>query len=380
MNARLSTVAVSLFAIVASALLGAASPPLSDIIKRVDPEDYQLEIMAQITAYQHDYRADIQYEFELEETPLVFPIVKDGGFHVVDMDKLKAELQLNDITIRDSFSLLPTPSLDTTLGRFQIREFKGKQVEFQITEILTCYASKVDESAALSLGWPEEWPPDVQSALQPQMYVESSHETVQTLMNRMTKENPRRAKPYVLAKELARQTVNYFQVNGKDWTNDKFGAVDGINVSGAVKAAQERRGPLVDAVCLYVALCRAAGLPARPVIGLDTTDDDKLIFWAEIYLPTAGWIPVDLREVYKAPGRARDLSKPWPGVGTHDDLNEMVPIAFHFHPPAGVIAGGRKGKPLIWGWAPRPSAVPADQTVRFDVNTAPRRGGERRRR
>lgn len=49
---------------------------------------------------------------------------------------------------------------------------------------------------------------------------------------------------------------------------------------------------------LYIALCRAAGLPARyvgsmVVRGDDASYDDVFHRWVEVYLPAYGWIPVD---------------------------------------------------------------------------------------
>jgi transglutaminase-like putative cysteine protease len=49
---------------------------------------------------------------------------------------------------------------------------------------------------------------------------------------------------------------------------------------------------------LYIALCRAAGVPARyegsvAVRGDDASMDDVFHRWCEVYLPDYGWIPVD---------------------------------------------------------------------------------------
>ena len=49
---------------------------------------------------------------------------------------------------------------------------------------------------------------------------------------------------------------------------------------------------------VYIAMCRAAGIPARYVgsivtRGDDASWDDVFHRWVEIYLPNFGWIPVD---------------------------------------------------------------------------------------
>jgi transglutaminase-like putative cysteine protease len=49
---------------------------------------------------------------------------------------------------------------------------------------------------------------------------------------------------------------------------------------------------------IFIALCRAAGIPARYVGGIVTRGDDAFVDnmfhrWVEIYLPGYGWIPVD---------------------------------------------------------------------------------------
>ncbi|MEJ2050446.1 MAG: transglutaminase-like domain-containing protein, partial [Calditrichota bacterium] len=48
----------------------------------------------------------------------------------------------------------------------------------------------------------------------------------------------------------------------------------------------------------FIALCRAAGLPARyvgsiVVRGDDASLDDVFHRWPEVYLPNYGWIPID---------------------------------------------------------------------------------------
>lgn len=354
-----------------------ASPPLSDAIQRLKPIEYQLDIEGRITAYRDKFDAENQYDMNLENTPLVFPLIPEGAYSRIDMAKLKARLELDDIAVDSKFEVLPTSQVDGRLARFSIPKFTGKQVEFHLQEFVTCYEAKVDEAKLRAIGWTENWPAEVASELQPQRYIESTNEQIAKLLETWTLGKARTVPPFMLGKELVRQTVQHFQISGKNFYNDVNGKFAGLEVNGAVASVEKMRGTAHDCVCLFVAVARAAGLPARPVIGIDMEDKDKdLISWAEFYVPSAGWITVDFRPLFKAPGRMKDANREWPGVGTNDDLDLLVPISYHFHPPAGVRAEGRAGKPMLWGWQPVPYSVPCDQLLTWKVTKAPKRGGE----
>lgn len=360
-------------------ICGRYSPPISDVIKRVDPESYQVRILGQLFAYQHPLTAEIQTEFDLKNTPLLFPIVVDGSYCEVDTKQLNAKLDLDGVTVPNNakFQVLGTDALETKFGKWTIDEFKGKRIDFQLEEIITCYSAKVDEKTAMQIPWPQKsWPEDAAAALQPQMYIESTNESVVKAVEQLTQGNAKKIPPYVLAKELAKWTVGYFQPSGKNLSNDRRGMLDGMEVHGAEFAVKNKRGPMFDAVCLYVAACRASGLPARPVIGLDRAEKDELVAWAEFYLPSAGWISVDLRPLYKGPGRMKSNEQKWPRFGEDKDLNLLIPLTHHFHPPLSVVAAGTKGKPLMWGWSPRPVLSVAEQRMSFNVMKAPVRGVE----
>lgn len=375
-----SITSIALNAVLAANLLAFSSPPLSDVIKRVDPVEYHLDIDTHLEAYGHcTYPAEIRYEMNLRDTPLVFPVIPEGGFHTIDPKTIKARLRLDDYAADGSFRLLPARSLEVQYGRFIIKGFKGTQVDFHISEIVRSYAAKVDEKRAQAIDWPETWPAEVHTALQPQTYIDSTSDKIHKLMNSWTGGKPKNAKPYLLAKLFTRNVVAYFQVSGKSWTNDKFGKLDGIEVLGSERAVTKARGSSHDQVCLFVAVCRAAGLPARPVIGLDyeSDRDNDLISWAEFYLPTAGWVSIDFDRLRRGPGTMRDLRRPWRGFGTNPDLNEMIPIAHHYHPPYGVRAEGDKTRPLLWGWSPRPTVVPVGQQIDFAVRKAAIRSNSR---
>lgn len=65
-------------------------------------------------------------------------------------------------------------------------------------------------------------------------------------------------------------------------------------------------GKCTDITSIFIALCRAAGVPAREIFGIrlgkKETDDITTWqhCWAEFYLPGYGWVPVDPADVRKA--------------------------------------------------------------------------------
>lgn len=64
---------------------------------------------------------------------------------------------------------------------------------------------------------------------------------------------------------------------------------------GAVKAARKKRGACTEYSDLFVALCRAKGIPARVVKGYVTEPVySPQHAWAEVHLQKYGWVPFDL--------------------------------------------------------------------------------------
>jgi transglutaminase-like putative cysteine protease len=63
---------------------------------------------------------------------------------------------------------------------------------------------------------------------------------------------------------------------------------------------QNKRAVCDEMSTLFIALCRAVGIPARFVSGVAYTDDPRFETgwgphaWAEVYFPEKGWVPVDV--------------------------------------------------------------------------------------
>ncbi|MBI5367450.1 MAG: transglutaminase domain-containing protein [Planctomycetes bacterium] len=120
--------------------------------------------------------------------------------------------------------------------------------------------------------------------------------------------------------DLVRKTAGEL-TQGKQATLDKARAIyDHVlgqmtyNKDGAVWgqgnlefACSEKRGNCSDFHTLFIALARAAGIPARFEIGFPLPTDKKegaiggYHCWAQFYVPGNGWVPVDCSEARKHP-------------------------------------------------------------------------------
>jgi len=108
--------------------------------------------------------------------------------------------------------------------------------------------------------------------------------------------------PYIqdLAKEILGDETNPYWIARKIFAyvleTVEYKLEGGWNVAPVV--LKRGTGSCSEYTFSFIALCRAAGLPARyvgsiVVRGDDASLDDVFHRWAEVYLPNYGWIPVD---------------------------------------------------------------------------------------
>ena len=82
----------------------------------------------------------------------------------------------------------------------------------------------------------------------------------------------------------------------------------------AVEALKAGSGDAWDMAILFAALCRAAGVPAVPNAGVlvDAQRNSRVHWWAEFYVESFGWIPVDPALGAGFPQKTRgDEAKAW---------------------------------------------------------------------
>ena len=104
--------------------------------------------------------------------------------------------------------------------------------------------------------------------------------------------------------EKARAIYRYVLKNMK---YDKSG--DGWGRGDAVYACDIGRGNCTDFHSLFIALCRAAEIPARFQMGIPLPETESgepsgsYHCWAEFHADGVGWVPVDISEAWKNPGK-----------------------------------------------------------------------------
>jgi len=94
-----------------------------------------------------------------------------------------------------------------------------------------------------------------------------------------------------------------------DWTVDNMyrdPETIGCGMGDVCLLLQKPGGKCTDISSVYVALCRAAGVPAREIFGLRLGSKPQQEIttwqhcWAEFFLPGTGWVPADPADVRKA--------------------------------------------------------------------------------
>jgi hypothetical protein len=305
------------------------------------------------------------------------PLIFRGTYSKVWQESLHAELWLGksqDFQLVDRFRIDDGLPHHTHLAVLPIESFRGKVVRWNISFRSQTYSSRIDDAAAAEIPWPREWPAEVADGLKPQMYIESDDPIFRETVDRVSEGNLRFVPPYLAAKDLVRYCTNELQVSGDGLAYGRLRTLHGLEIDGALAAATSGRAGPHDLVCVCVAMLRAAGIPARPVIGWGENDKGRniLVSWAEFYLPDAGWIPFDPDAMRLKAIQHRDVRDPWPEFGTMKDLNRRVPLAYHFMPPRAVVS---PMYPALWGWDPRPNGSPnAEQ--RITIGSVSRGRGE----
>ena len=115
---------------------------------------------------------------------------------------------------------------------------------------------------------------------QSERFIESSDPQIMSIANRVAGEEKN---PYLIARKFYDYVIDTYsyQLLGK-------------GLIGAKQLVTTSKGECGDYSALFVALSRARGIPARPVVGYWAISGiEQTHVWAEFYIEPFGWIPVD---------------------------------------------------------------------------------------
>ena len=205
------------------------------------------------------------------------------------------------------------------------------------------FSSAINEDVAARATWPRTWPAEALPYLVPSDFIASEKEEYKTFVERITKGDLRSVPVYYAAKDLVRAAIlEHRNVDQRFVYSEQEGAVRGFDLKDARGRRQRQQNATsADLVVNCVAVLRAAGIPARPVIGLQSgsitkpsvvSTDVQFVAWAEFYLPGAGWVPFDPNLMRGTSMRHTAVQKPWRFFGTIENLNRRAAIAYAFAP------------------------------------------------
>jgi hypothetical protein len=345
-------------------------------IDRYDPKLFDVRFEVVMAGFPSSDQRDA---IALEGTPFVLPIVIRGPFSIVDPASLKPVLILDngpDRTISQRARLEEKGELGMTHAIIPVASFSGSTIRWSVAWRAQVWSCRVDEVLLARKTWPREWPEDVRDALRPQKGIESDRPFAKAIVESAVGNRLRTMPPWHAAKEIIRAVcIGMNSVSDDAWERRAMGRIIGLKMEGAARAAADARGTTHDLVAVTVAALRAAGIPARPVVGFVEEVDRRpsggvrertlLQSWAEVYMPDAGWIPFDPKEIRGKAVRQLKVEDPWPTLGHWKELNERVPIAWCFAPQ------GYSGSDYasLWGWAPRGeiSASRLEATIQLEM-------------
>jgi len=337
--------------------------------------------------------------FDLERAVVALPLPGATATHAPVDEQVRGSLRFDDFVADREVEIVPGYQSGERLALLHAEGVRGAEdLEAWLDVPMTSRSVDFDEGRAREIGWPEgPWPALAASALLPQLGVDPSNERVRALVERAVGAKPYSDPPALVAKKIAAAVINGFQPSGLGFEYDRAGRFAGLAVGFENETASEMKGSPADMAALYCAALRAAGLPARLVVGYDLLASPegreesiaylpahcgtrfregdslalpRLSYWVEFALYDEGagpedgtleWIPVDVAAQRGVSSRAHPLDQRWLFFGNHSCSEALLPISHHFFPPTTVVG---MGAPLMWGWIATPETPLLSQTLR----------------
>ncbi|MBL4590883.1 MAG: transglutaminase domain-containing protein [Phycisphaerales bacterium] len=360
-----------------------------------------------------------------EDIEFVYPLVYNSAASWSDpTEKILGTFYVNgrQLTVDPVIRYAPQTNAPYSIWNFNLRN--ARVLRFTMTTYTTSVDTIFHEKEALKLTWPDEWPTEAKAYLTPIIdsigtptsppitaprgtVVTAPDESVITdLVDLWTDGNdPKQLSPVLLAKYLTAKVVEHIYSNDRSLvvpttsgfnnslannqgvgTTRNFGRSGfyaGFEVRTADQAARSKRGSRHDMTILLTAVLRAAGIPARSVIGIDNEEsgDDRVQSWTEFALYDKDldllvWVPIDIDELRGRGIRSSRYKDKWKFFGTSDRLHTIAPVSFYFHPPAAYQSFE---VPALYGIrSTEPLSRFVEQIITFSISRKTVRGDDKK--
>jgi hypothetical protein len=347
-------------------------PPRGPLV-RSDPQLWRISVSLAINP--PDGLGAMSQAFTRNANALLLPIVTTDTWFQADPSTISTRVLIDGAPM-PAGEVQPLVRLGRSGdGRIEVPLTRPVTQTYQadVSWVVQSWDCSVNEAVAAQVGWPSEWPVEMRRWLAPEPFIESEDAGIVAFMQRVSGGRVRSVSPWLAAKELVRAACGAMRsVDGMSMRT-VGNAVEGLAVSGASATMQRGSGSPHDLVCLSVAVLRAAGIPARPVLGLSaprsggtrgtgsSTTASELVTWGEFYLPDAGWVPFDPNMMRGSIPSNATLRQPWRGFAFELDLERRAPFAHSFGPegassadPFGASRSMRRAP--LWSWKVLPHA------------------------
>lgn len=312
---------------------------------RVDPRVWEVRFESSIWAPRD--RNSTSQPLQGSDVMFWMPLVIQSTYSQADVSSVRPELWLHDTRQqlpKDFVKFRQGMSQGMTGASLAIPKLDAQSIKWSLTWRVQCWSSVVDDAAAARITWPAEWPDEARESLAAAPGFESGDPRVKAFVDGVSGGKLRSVTPWIAAKELVRATANVFKNLDEGGLKVENGMPRGIVFNGAAASMAAGAGTGHDLVAACVTVLRAAGIPARPVLGMAEVERSgggssaRLVSWAELWLPQAGWVPFDPVELRSSARGGVGVERPWKRFGTWDGLNEMIPLCYGWALPVGGCA------------------------------------------
>jgi len=348
---------------------------VSPFLTLTRPEVWKLNIRLQVDNFEDENITGVLVHstkrFDAESGSVFFPLVPATASSQTFIDRFEGVLRINDRIVDEEPEIYvnrgegkPLPA-GTFLVEFAFGPIEQMgEMSLNMTTYGRSWETRYDEEAAARVDWPDELPPVLQTVFEPELYVNQGPfgpynlRSVRDKVMEWTDGNPKALPPAQTAKWIAIKVAEAYRPINRGWGGPGGESAEGLPISafssfvvdGPEFALEQGRGSRFNLPVLLVACYRAAGIPARIVIGYDFArtlnasrgpDGDRLRCWVEFALydehepdekRRLTWVPVDIVKLQASSAWTQPFERPLKYFGTHDELDEVIPIAFHFTP------------------------------------------------